>query len=70
MGSGFGAGSFDQVLGAIPTLFSLVAAGALTIGVETVPLAEVESAWTGVEKGRRTFGRDREHLQGLRCLRK
>jgi hypothetical protein len=43
----------DRVLGAIPTLFSLAAAGALTIGVESVPPAEVESAWTRVEKGRR-----------------
>jgi NADPH:quinone reductase-like Zn-dependent oxidoreductase len=53
MGSGFGAVPLDQVLRAIPNLFSLAATGALTIGVETVPLAEVESAWTHVEKGRR-----------------
>ena len=53
MGSGFGAVPLDQVLRAIPNLFLLATSGALTIDVETVPLAEVESAWTRVEKGRR-----------------
>jgi len=53
MGSGFGAVSLDRVLAAIPTLFSLAAEGALRIAVDPVPLAEVEAAWTRVEKGRR-----------------
>ena len=35
------------------TLFSLAAAGTLKIDVEPVPLADVESAWNRVEKGRR-----------------
>ncbi len=53
MGSGFGSVPLDQILSAIPTLFSLAAAGTLKIDVEAVPLAEVESAWSRVEKGRR-----------------
>jgi NADPH:quinone reductase-like Zn-dependent oxidoreductase len=53
MGGGFGSVSLDQILGAIPDLFSLAAAGTLKIDVDPVPLAEVESAWSRVEKGRR-----------------
>ena len=53
MGSGFGAVPLDQVLAAIPTLFSLAAEGSLRIAVEPVPLADVEAAWDRVEKGRR-----------------
>jgi NADPH2:quinone reductase len=53
LGSGFGAVPLDQVLGAIPTLFSLAAAGSLKIAVEPVALADVEAAWSRVEKGRR-----------------
>ena len=53
MGSGFGSVSLDRIFAAIPTLFSLAARGALKIVVEPVPLADVESAWTRVEKGRR-----------------
>jgi NADPH2:quinone reductase len=53
MGSGFGSAALDRILAAIPTLFSLAAAGSLTIAVEPVPLAEVEAAWSRVEKGRR-----------------
>jgi NADPH2:quinone reductase len=53
MGGGFGSIPLDQVFGAIPKLFDLAAAGILRIDVERVPLAEVESAWNRVEKGRR-----------------
>lgn len=53
LGSGFGSVSLDRVLAAIPTLFSLAAAGTLRVDVEPLPLAEVESAWTRTEKGRR-----------------
>lgn len=53
MGSGFGSVSLDLVLGAIPSFFSLAAAGTFRIDVEPVPLAEVGSAWNRVEKGRR-----------------
>ncbi len=53
LGSGFGSVPLDQVLGAIPTLFSLAKAGSLKIDVESVPLANVTSAWTATEKGRR-----------------
>lgn len=53
LGSGFGAASLDEIFATIPTLFSMVAEGKLTIAVEPVPLAEVETAWTRVEKGRR-----------------
>jgi hypothetical protein len=41
------------VLGAIPELFSLAAAGSLKIAVEPIPLVGVEEAWSQVEKGRR-----------------
>jgi len=52
-GSGFGSVPLDQVIGAIPTLFAMAAAGELKIDVEPVPLAEVEAAWNRVDKGRR-----------------
>jgi NADPH:quinone reductase-like Zn-dependent oxidoreductase len=52
-GSGFGSVPLNQVLRAIPTLFSLAAAGTLKVAIEPVPLAEVEAAWTRAEKGRR-----------------
>jgi NADPH:quinone reductase-like Zn-dependent oxidoreductase len=53
LGSGFGAARLDAILAAIPTLFSLAATGKLKIDVEPVPLADVEAAWTRVDKGRR-----------------
>jgi NADPH:quinone reductase-like Zn-dependent oxidoreductase len=53
LGSGFGAVALEDILATIPTLFEKAAAGTLQIAVEPVPLAEVESAWIRVEKGRR-----------------
>ena len=53
MGSGFGSVPLDQIFAAIPTLFSLAAEGHLKIDVESVPLSDVERAWTAVEKGKR-----------------
>ena len=53
LGSGFGSVPLDQDAAAIPTLFSLAAAGSLQVDVEPVPLADVEAAWNRVEKGRR-----------------
>jgi len=53
LGSGFGSVSLQGVLAAIPNLFAMAAKGALKIDVDSVPLAEVESAWSRVEKGRR-----------------
>lgn len=53
LGSGFGAVSLETILAAIPSVFSLAAAGTLTIAVEPVPLEGVEEAWNRVEKGRR-----------------
>lgn len=53
MGSGFGSASMERLLATIPELFKLAAAGNLTVAVEAVPLAEVESAWNRTEKGRR-----------------
>ena len=53
MGGGFGSIPLDQVFEAIPKLFELAASGILRIDVERVPLAEVESAWNRVGKGRR-----------------
>jgi NADPH:quinone reductase-like Zn-dependent oxidoreductase len=52
-GSGFGSVPLDRVLGAIPTLFSMAAAGIFKVAVEPVPLKDVEAAWSRVEKGRR-----------------
>jgi NADPH:quinone reductase-like Zn-dependent oxidoreductase len=53
LGSGFGAASLDEIFATLPTLFSMAAAGSLKIDVEPVPLAQVETAWSRVEKGRR-----------------
>jgi NADPH2:quinone reductase len=53
LGSGFGSVPLQQVLDAIPILFSLAAAGILNLPVEPVPLASVQEAWNRVEKGRR-----------------
>jgi len=53
LGSGFGASPLDSIFASIPIIFSLAAAGTLTIDAEPIPLAEVESAWNRVEKGRR-----------------
>jgi hypothetical protein len=38
---------------AIPGLFSKVEEGKLKIAAEPVPLSDVETAWSRVEKGRR-----------------
>ena len=53
MGSGFGSVPLEQVLAAIPTLFSMAAAGSLRVATEPVPLAEVEAAWNRKESGKR-----------------
>jgi NADPH:quinone reductase-like Zn-dependent oxidoreductase len=53
LGSGFGSVPLDRILTAIPELFGLAAAGRFHVDVEPVPLADVESAWNRVEKGRR-----------------
>jgi NADPH2:quinone reductase len=53
LGSGFGAIALERIFAAIPTLFEMAAAGAFKIAVDPVPLAEVEPAWSRVEKGRR-----------------
>ena len=53
LGSGFGSVPLDQVFQAIPTLFKMAAAGSLRVDTEPVPLADVQAAWTRVEKGRR-----------------
>jgi NADPH:quinone reductase-like Zn-dependent oxidoreductase len=53
LGSGFGAASLELIFATIPELFEMAAAGKLQITVEPLPLAEVESAWNRVEKGRR-----------------
>ncbi len=53
MGSGFGSVPLQKVFDAIPTLFSMAAAGAFRVAVEPVPLAQVEEAWNRPEQGRR-----------------
>ncbi|MGB8031736.1 MAG: zinc-binding alcohol dehydrogenase family protein [Terracidiphilus sp.] len=53
LGSGFGAARLDRILATIPTLFEMAAAGSLKVAADPVPLAEVETAWDRVEKGRR-----------------
>lgn len=52
-GSGFGSAPLEKIFATIPELFSMAAAGKLRVAVEPIPLAEVESAWSRVEKGRR-----------------
>lgn len=52
-GSGFGSAPLDKIFATIPQLFTMAAAGKLKVAVEPVPLAQVESAWSRVEKGRR-----------------
>jgi NADPH2:quinone reductase len=53
LGSGFGSVPLALILASIPTMFAMAAAGSLKVAVEPVPLAEVEAAWSRVEKGRR-----------------
>lgn len=53
LGSGFGSVPLDGILAAIPQLFEMAATGKLRVDVESVPLSEVESAWTRGEKARR-----------------
>jgi NADPH:quinone reductase-like Zn-dependent oxidoreductase len=52
-GSGIGAVPLRVIFAAIPKLFAAAAEGRLTIAVEAVPLAEVESAWNRGRNGRR-----------------
>jgi NADPH2:quinone reductase len=52
-GSGFGSVPLDEVMAAIPRLFSLAAEGHLDVAVESVPLIQVEETWNRVEKGKR-----------------
>lgn len=54
LGSGFGSARIDRIFAAIPKLFEAAAAGALRVDVDPVPLADVETAWARVQKGRRT----------------
>ena len=54
LGSGFGSAAIDRILAAIPGLFAMVADGRLRIDSDSVPLRDVEEAWQGGEKGRRT----------------
>jgi NADPH2:quinone reductase len=53
LGSGFGSASMAAILRAIPELFQMAAEGKFHIDAEAAPLAEVEAAWSRVEKGRR-----------------
>jgi len=53
LGSGFGSARLDRIFAAIGDLFEMAAQGRLKIGVEAVPLADVESAWNRAETGRR-----------------
>ena len=52
-GSGLGSVPLDQIVSAIPEFFSLAAQGHLSVTVESVPLSQVEQAWSAVEKGKR-----------------
>jgi NADPH2:quinone reductase len=52
-GSGFGSASLKTIFAAVPELFERAATGKLTIDIEPVPLADVETAWNRSEKGRR-----------------
>jgi NADPH:quinone reductase-like Zn-dependent oxidoreductase len=52
-GSGFGSASIDQILKAIPEFFAIAAQGKLSLEAETVPLAQIEQAWTRTGDGSR-----------------
>ena len=52
-GSGFGSVPLVEIMTEIPVLFELAAEGHLKVEIEHVPLADVESAWSRVEKGKR-----------------
>jgi NADPH:quinone reductase-like Zn-dependent oxidoreductase len=52
-GSGFGSVPLDKILNAMPGLFAMAAAGELKVTVDSVPIEDVETAWTRVEKGKR-----------------
>lgn len=53
LGGGFGSVPLQRILESIPTLFKLAAEGTLNVAVEPMPLAEVESAWSRKESGKR-----------------
>lgn len=53
LGSGFGSAPLDRILATIPTLFEMASSGILKVAAEPVPLAEVETAWDRIDKGRR-----------------
>lgn len=55
MGSGLGSVSHPRLVGVIGDLMKAVAEGALTIETETVPLAEVETAWNRATDRRLVF---------------
>jgi NADPH:quinone reductase-like Zn-dependent oxidoreductase len=52
-GSGFGSVPLNEIVAAIPNLFTLASQGHLKAQVETLPLSDVASAWERVEKGKR-----------------
>ncbi|MBT9329594.1 quinone oxidoreductase family protein [Paracidobacterium acidisoli] len=52
-GSGFGSASIEQIVKAIPEFFALAAQGKLHIELETLPLAQIEQAWTRKGDGKR-----------------
>lgn len=53
MGTGVGTASWAQIFAAVPQVLAKVAAGAVRVDVERVPLAEVESVWKRAGEGRR-----------------
>ena len=53
LGSGFGSVPLEGVFDAILALFSLGAAGHLTMDIEPIPLTDVESAWSRKTEGQR-----------------
>jgi NADPH:quinone reductase-like Zn-dependent oxidoreductase len=53
LGSGFGSVSLQGIFDAIPELFTLAAAGKVTIDVAPTPLSDVERSWTRQSDGRR-----------------
>lgn len=53
IGAGLGSARLDAILQTIPRFLELAASGVFRIDVERVPLADVESAWSRVERGRR-----------------
>jgi NADPH:quinone reductase-like Zn-dependent oxidoreductase len=53
LGSGFGSASLQEIMKAVGEFLAAATKSPLTIPIQTVPLRDVESAWTAPDKGTR-----------------